>query len=259
MKNNNLLETIGKHKQGEIAALKEQFSLSELEALAKSAAPTRGFAHALTLRDTNIIAELKKASPSRGLIRENFDPAALARQLTKAGAACLSVLTDQHFFQGSDANLQQARLATDIPIIQKDFFYDIIQVLIARALGADAVLLIMAALEKTQAQELAACAREWGLDILPEVHNETELEAALALKPKLIGINNRDLKTFTTDLTISERLAPLAPKETVLVCESGIHTRADIERMKKNNIHAFLIGEGLMKQDDVGAALKELL
>jgi indole-3-glycerol phosphate synthase len=255
----NVLKTIGEHKLNEIAAGKERQSLASLESLAKEAELPRGFAAALEKKPINIIAEIKKASPSKGLIRENFEPKALATACEAGGAACLSVLTDEKFFQGSAAYLQQAKENSSLPIIQKDFFYDVWQVVRARALGADAILLIMAALSLAQAQTLASAAKEWGLDILPEVHSEKELEQALTLDSKLIGINNRDLKTFTTALDVSERLAPLVPSDKIIICESGIHTKADIKQMQKININAFLIGESLMKQTDVKAALEKLL
>lgn len=257
---NNILKEIGEHKLKEIAAGKKKQTLSQLETLANTSdSATCSFVKALEAKPLGIIAELKKASPSKGLIRQDFDPKTLALTCEAGGAACLSVLTDEKFFQGSIADLQQAKAACALPIIQKDFFYDVWQVVRARVLGADAILLIMAALDPTQAQELAAAAKEWGLDILPEVHNEKELAQALDLDTKLIGINNRDLTSFTTDLKVSQRLAPLVPADKLIVCESGIHTRADIEAMGKINITAFLIGESLMKQKDVKLALEKLL
>ena len=254
----NILETIHAHKLTEIAEGKEKQSLAELESLAKQKPAPRDFAQALKEKPINIIAELKKASPSRGLIREDFDPEVLAPACENGGAACLSVLTDRRFFQGADGYLEQAKAACSLPILQKDFFYDVWQVVKARALGADAILLIMASLSQTQAQELAHAAKAYGLDILPEVHNEKELEQALELDTKLIGINNRDLETFTTDLDVSRRLAKLVPQNKTLVCESGINSKADIEAMAKINFQAFLIGEGLMKHKDVKKTLETL-
>ncbi len=255
----DILETIKAHKQTEIAEGKGKETLAELEARARNKPAPRGFAAALEKEGINIIAELKKASPSRGLIRHDFDPELLAQACEGGGAACLSVLTDSRFFQGAEGYLKQARASCSLPVLQKDFFYDIWQVVKARALGADAILLIMASLEQTQAQELALAAKEWQLDVLPEVHNEAELEMALTLNTKLIGINNRDLRTFDTALSTTRELSPLVPEDKVVVCESGIHTKADITAMAKLGIHAFLIGESLMKQANVKTALKELL
>lgn len=258
----DILKEIAANKLEEIKASKQKQTLAQLKDAVKAAnikTPVRRFAIALEKKPIAIIAELKKASPSSGLIRENFKPDDLAKDCEDGGAACLSVLTDRDFFQGSDLYLQQASKACTLPVLCKDFFYDIWQVLSARAMGADAILLIMAILSLEQAKELTEMANKLQMDILPEVHNEKELEAALNLNTKLIGINNRDLKTFATDLTVSEKLAPLVPKNRLIVCESGVKTKKDIERMSSSNINSFLIGESLMRQKDVKTAIQNLL
>ncbi len=258
----DILTTIARHKHQEIAQGKKNQPLLRLEQAARAAPPLRPFAETLRKKSANdvaIIAELKKASPSRGLIRESFDPAALARASEQGGAACLSVLTDERFFQGQGDYLTQARKACGLPVLCKDFFYDVWQMALARALGADCILLIMRALDDGQAAELAAAAQGWGMDVLPEVHDERDLERALMLDTKLIGINNRDLKRFTTDLAITKRLAPLVPADRLVICESGIATRADIERMLDINVSAFLIGETLMREKNITKKLQELI
>ncbi len=256
----DILKIIGAHKQTEIAQGKIDQPLDRLEQEARQAPQTRGFAQALREKPAPaIIAELKKASPSRGLIRKDFAPAMLARQCEQGSAACLSVLIDEHFFQGYADDLMQARQACALPVLCKDFFYDPWQVVRARALGADCILLIMRALDDSQAQELAAAARQWGMDVLVETHDEQDLERALKLDTKLIGINNRDLKKFTTDLAITKRLAPLVPKDRVMICESGIATRQDVELMLDLSVRAFLIGESLMRQENITKALQKLI
>ena len=249
-------------KRGVVAKRKAATPLAEIERQAKSASAPRGFAAALSAkaeRGYALIAEIKKASPSAGLIRADFDPAALARAYQAGGAACLSVLTEEDHFQGSDAHLQAARAAVNLPVIRKDFMLEPYQVVEARALGADCILLIMAALDDAQAAELEDCARQWHLDVLIEVHDETELSRALKLKSPLIGVNNRNLKTLTTDLATTERLAALLPKDRVLVAESGLKTAADLARMARSGARRFLIGESLMRHSDVAAATRALL
>jgi indole-3-glycerol phosphate synthase len=232
--------------------------LRELERRAQEHSP-RGFRRALADKGIAVIAELKKASPSRGLIRANFDPASLARELESTGAAALSVLTDQEFFQGSLENLRQSSAATKIPCLRKDFIVDEFQLLEACAYGADAILLIVAALSHDELVGLAMQAREYGLDALCEVHDEDELERALNAGCNLIGVNSRDLRTFQVDLGTAFRLAERMPKNVVSVAESGIHTGADIARLHAAGYHAFLIGESLMKAEAPGEALRTLI
>ena len=242
---------------------KSQTPLSEVMAQAKAASPVRGFAKALQATASKgqygLIAEIKKASPSQGLIRENFDPVMLAKAYQQGGATCLSVLTDEPYFQGKDEYLTAARNAVNLPVLRKDFMIDPYQVFEARALGADCILLIMAALDDDQAAELESVAEENGLDVLVEVHNEAELDRALKLDATLIGINNRNLKTLTVDIAITEQLAPRVPDNRVLVCESGLKTPADLARMAQVGARCFLIGESLMREDDVAAATQALL
>lgn len=246
---NTILGKIVDRKYEEFAARLKQRSLKDVEELAQAATPVRGFAHALNAKRPAVIAEIKKASPSKGIIRENFNPAEIAQQYEQAGAACLSVLTDVDFFQGADENIAIARQHCALPALRKDFLIDPYGVIEARALHADCVLLIVASLSDQQLEEMSKTAFEHNLDVLVEVHDEAELERAMRLSERcLLGVNNRNLKTFEVDLNISLRLKKLLEPSRLLVTESGIATPEDVRIMQENDIHAFLVGESFMKQ-----------
>lgn len=259
----DVLDEICAYKRDHIQERKLSISQDVLEVQAKAEDPPRGFIKALRAKTDAgafaLIAEIKKASPSRGLIREDFDPVHLARAYQAGGAACLSVLTDEKYFQGADSYLQSARAACGLPVLRKDFMLDPYQVVEARALGADAILLIMAALDDAQAAELEATAEDWGMDVLVEVHGGEELDRALKLKTALIGINNRNLKTLDIDIATTETLAPRVPADRLLVSESGLYTTEDLDRMANAGAKCFLIGESLMRQADVEAATRKIL
>ncbi len=257
-----ILKTIVARKYEEVAERKKQFTLRHLEELQAEQSAVRDFTGALVSRCANnrpgIIAEVKKASPSKGVIRENFRPGDIAESYASAGAACLSVLTDIDFFQGCDAYLKEARSACELPVLRKDFTVDEYQIAEARAIGADAILLIAAVLDDAQLADLYAASMHYGLHTLIEVHDASELERALRLEAPLLGINNRDLHTFNTDLQTTISLLPEIPSGVTVITESGIHTEDDVALMRSNQVNGFLIGEAFMKQPDPGAALKAL-
>ena len=256
------LQEICADKCLEVAERKRRTSLTDLDARAALQSAPRGFRRALAAKAEGgfaLIAEVKKASPSKGLIRADFEPADHARAYEAGGAACLSVLTDAPYFQGHEDYLVAAREACTLPVLRKDFMIDPWQVAEARAIGADAILIIVAALDAGRMAEMEAAALERGMDVLVEVHNEAEVEAAAKLRSRLIGVNNRDLKRFVTDIGVTERLAPLMPAGTLLVSESGINTHGDLVRLSACGARTFLVGESLMRQADVAAATKALL
>lgn len=255
----SVLEKIVAYKREEVTARKRERSLAVLEREAAEASPPRGFRAALERQPPALIAEIKKASPSKGLIRSDFDPPALALAYASGGAACLSVLTDAPSFQGHEDYLIEARRACELPVLRKDFMIDPWQIAESRSIGADAILIIMAAVDDALARDLADAAAASGMDALVEVHDEREMERALALDAKLVGVNNRSLATFHVDLEVTERLSLRVPRDVLLVAESGIFSNSDIARLQRTGARAFLVGESLMRQADVAAATRSLL
>ena len=257
-----ILKKILDRKAQEISERQAKMSLADLDAVIAEVDACRGFCNALKARIDQkrpaVIAEIKKASPSKGLIREDFDPSAIAASYADNGAACLSVLTDKDFFQGDEDYLKQARAACQLPVIRKDFMVDPWQIAESRAIGADCILLIVAALSKEQLKELADCTRQYGMDFLVEVHNQEELELALSLDANMVGINNRDLHTFKTSLSVTYNLLKTIPEEVAVVTESGIHIREDVEEMLAHGVYGFLVGESFMRAAEPGEKLKEL-
>jgi indole-3-glycerol phosphate synthase len=254
----SILERILEVKRAEVAATRGRSTVAEMRARARDAGPVRDFVGALRARKPAVIAEIKKTSPSRGVLRERFDPAAIAQSYEKAGAACISVLTDEHFFHGSAVHLVQARSACALPALRKDFVVDPLQVFESRAFGADCILLIVACLSPAQMSEFEALAQSLGMAVLVEVHDAAELEAALQLRTPLIGINNRNLKTFDTRLETTLGLLAAVPAGRLIVTESGILSAADVARMRAAGVEAFLVGEAFMRATDPGAALSSL-
>ena len=257
-----ILKKIIDRKWEEVKERSSQVSINALQALTKDADPVRGFRRALEAKiaagDPAVISEIKKASPSKGVIREDFVPADIAKAYESAGAACLSVLTDVDYFQGADEYLKQARAACSLPVLRKDFMVDPYQIVEARTLEADCILLIVAALDDGQMAELNDCAHELGMDVLVEIHNAEEFDRAMKLDPPLLGINNRDLHTFDLTLDTTFNLLPQVPKDTLLVTESGILAPQDVTVMREKNVNAFLVGEAFMRAPDPGAELKKL-
>lgn len=258
----DILARILERKREEIIESVSRFPLAELRARCDDSADARGFGNALRARVKNgsagVIAEIKRASPSKGLLRDPYDPADISRRYAANGAACLSVLTDHDFFQGHEDHLVAARVAATVPVLRKEFIIDPYQVYESRALGADCILLIVAALDDQRMFELAACARELGLDVLVEVHDAAELDRALTLELPLLGINNRDLRTFEVSLGTTLALLSEIPDNRLVVTESGIHTREHVSLMRENGVHCFLVGEAFMRAPDPGAKLAEL-
>lgn len=260
---NNILEEICAAKREYVRGCKSERPLADLEAAARAADPPRGFARALERAVAGggygLICEIKRASPSKGLIRADFEPPLLARAYAEGGAACLSVLTDTPYFQGAPEHLGAARAAVDLPVLRKDFMVDPYQIVEARAMGADCVLIILAAVDDGLVRELASAATGLGMDVLCEVHDRAELERALAFENAMIGINNRNLKSLDVDLATTERLAPDVPEGRLVVGESGLSTPADLARLRKVKVRCFLVGEALMRKADVAAATRALL
>jgi indole-3-glycerol phosphate synthase len=258
----DILDRILARKAAEVAERSARFSLKDIEQRLPSAPPPRGFVAAMEARiaagKPAVIAEIKKASPSKGLLRADFRPAEIAMSYERGGAACLSVLTDVDFFQGADEYLRAARAACNLPVLRKDFIIDPYQVHEARMLGADCILLIVAALTDERMRSLSVLAQQLGMDVLVEVHDGNELLRALTLDNRLVGINNRNLRTFETSLDVTLGLLGQIPRDRIVVTESGIHTPADVARMREHNVHAFLVGEAFMRADDPGKKLAEL-
>ena len=254
----SILDEIVASKREEVAARRQRRPLAEVRRAAEHMPPARGFLNAVRAKRPAVIAEIKRASPSAGVIRRNFDPATIAASYERAGAACLSVLTDERYFQGADSHLETARRSCRLPVLRKDFIVDAYQVFETRALGADCVLLIVAALPPAALADLAALAQETGLDVLVEVHDRRELDIALTVSPRLLGINNRDLRTFATCLQITIDLLDAVPAGVEVVSESGIGTPQDVHRLRRAGVEAFLVGTSFMREADPGAALQRL-